>query len=146
MARRGKKREVDQSTIRAPYIERKIGPLPVLSQEGLELIEANADRILAETGMEFHDDPEILQIFAEAGCDVDGTRVRFAPGFCVNCGGVVQGAEELVGADVERARATVERVFETTRSVLARAKSEGITPVRAAEREAEARIESVRGH
>ncbi|WP_306044969.1 trimethylamine methyltransferase family protein [Nioella sp. MMSF_3534] len=82
MARRGKRREVDQSTIRAPYIDRKIGPLPVLSQEGLELIEANADRILAETGMEFHDDPEILQIFEEAGCDIDGTRVRFAPGFC----------------------------------------------------------------
>jgi trimethylamine--corrinoid protein Co-methyltransferase len=73
---------VDHSIIRTPYVDRKIGPLPVLSQEGLELIEANADRILAETGMEFHDDPEILQIFAEAGCDVDGTRVRFVPGFC----------------------------------------------------------------
>jgi trimethylamine--corrinoid protein Co-methyltransferase len=82
MARRGKKRGADQSTIRTPYIDRKIGPLPVLSQEGLDLIEANADRILAETGMEFHDDPEILTIFAEAGCDVDGTRVRFNPGFC----------------------------------------------------------------
>lgn len=82
MTRRGKRREGAEGPIRKPYIDRRIGPLPILSQEGLELIEANADRILAETGMEFHDDPEILQIFANAGCDVDGTRVRFAPGFC----------------------------------------------------------------
>ena len=34
----------------------------------------------------------------------------------------------------------MERVFDTTRSVLERARGEGITPVRAAEREAEARI------
>ena len=54
----------------------------MLSEEGLAQIEANADQILAETGMEFVDDPEILEMFAAAGCDVDGTRVRFAPGFC----------------------------------------------------------------
>ena len=54
----------------------------VLSEEGLELIESNADRILHETGMEFRDDPEILKIFADAGCDVSGERVRFAPDFC----------------------------------------------------------------
>ena len=67
---------------RSPYINRQISCLSVLSEEGLELIEANADRILTEIGMEFHDDPEILQIFASAGCDVDGLRVRFEPGFC----------------------------------------------------------------
>ncbi|MEX0310555.1 MAG: trimethylamine methyltransferase family protein [Tateyamaria sp.] len=54
----------------------------MLSESGLEQIEANADRILAETGMEFLDDPETLDIFANVGCDVSGTRVRFAPGFC----------------------------------------------------------------
>ncbi|WP_127115584.1 trimethylamine methyltransferase family protein [Shimia sediminis] len=67
---------------RSPFILRKLATYNVLSDEGLELIEANADRILAEVGMEFHDDLEILRIFAEAGCDVDGTRVRFAPGYC----------------------------------------------------------------
>lgn len=82
----------------------------------------------------------------EVGDLLDASGVLYAPDFCVNCGGVVQVAEELVGADVERARATVERVFETTRSVLARAKAEGITPVQAAEREAEARIATARGH
>ena len=67
---------------RSPFILRKLGTFSVLSQAGLEQIEDNADTILAETGMEFQDDPEILQIFADAGCDVDGTRVRFARGFC----------------------------------------------------------------
>ena len=85
MARR--KRHDNQASRRpimrqAPYIMRNIETMSVLSLEGLEIIEANADRILAETGMEFRDDPEVIAIFAEAGCDVDGERVRFEPGFC----------------------------------------------------------------
>ena len=84
MTRQRRKYQTKQrpKQVRKPYIDRKIGALPVLSEEGLELIEANADRILAEVGMEFRDDPEIIAIFAEAGCDIDGERVRFAPGFC----------------------------------------------------------------
>ncbi len=82
--RRGKRhgRSSIGTAPRAPWLDRRIGPLPILSEEGLEIIEDNADRILAETGMEFHDDPELLEIFAAAGCEVTGTRVRFAPGFC----------------------------------------------------------------
>jgi len=84
MTRQRRKHQTKQrpKQVRKPYIDRKIGALPVLSEEGLELIEANADRILAEVGMEFRDDPEIVAIFAEAGCDIDGERVRFASGFC----------------------------------------------------------------
>jgi trimethylamine---corrinoid protein Co-methyltransferase len=66
----------------APYIQRKIATYDILNEEGLCLIEENADRILAETGMEFVDDPEILEIFNRAGADVQGTRVRFDPGHC----------------------------------------------------------------
>jgi len=67
---------------RAPFILRKLATYNVLSEDGLSLIEANADKILAETGMEFRGDPEILDIFRNAGCEVDGALVRFAPGFC----------------------------------------------------------------
>lgn len=67
---------------RAPFISRHLDTYSVLSNEGLELIERNADTILKETGMEFHGDPEILGIFRDAGCDVKDTRVRFEPGFC----------------------------------------------------------------
>jgi len=84
VARRGKGRDRTRGrqAPHAPWLDRRIGPLPILSEEGLEVIEANAERILAETGMEFRDDPEVLEILAAAGCDVDGARVRFAPGFC----------------------------------------------------------------
>lgn len=67
---------------RAPFVSRQLACHNVLNDEGLELIEANADRILSETGMEFRDDPEVLEIFRNAGCDVVGERVRFTPGFC----------------------------------------------------------------
>ena len=80
--RRGKSARGQETEVRSPFILRKLNTLDVLSEEGLEQIEANADQILAETGMEFHDDPEILDIFADAGCDVAGTRVRFKPGYC----------------------------------------------------------------
>ncbi|WP_370212199.1 trimethylamine methyltransferase family protein [Roseovarius sp.] len=80
--RRGAHPQHTASEPRAPFILRKLSTFNVLSEAGLEQIEANADTILAETGMEFQGDPEILEIFGRAGCDVDGTRVRFAPGFC----------------------------------------------------------------
>ena len=67
---------------RRPFINRQLGTFSVLSEEGLELIEANAETILHETGMDFVGDPEILDIFRNAGCDVKGDRVRFERGFC----------------------------------------------------------------
>ena len=66
--------------------------------------------------------------------------IVYAPDFMVNCGGVIQVAEELVGGDLDRARERTERVYRTTQRVLERAAREGITPVAAAEREAEDRI------
>ena len=66
----------------APYIQRKIGCFDILSEEGLCLIENNADQILEEVGMEFRGDPEILAIFRAAGADVTGERVRCEPGMC----------------------------------------------------------------
>ncbi|GAB5471533.1 MAG: trimethylamine methyltransferase family protein [Rhodospirillales bacterium] len=66
----------------APFVRRKIGVFTLLDEAGLNLIEGNADRILDEIGMEFRDDPESLEIFRQAGCRVEGERVRFEPGFC----------------------------------------------------------------
>jgi valine dehydrogenase (NAD+) len=70
--------------------------------------------------------------------------VLYAPDFLVNCGGVIQVAEELQGADMDRAAARVAGVFATTQAVLARAVQEGVTPVIAAEREALDRISNGR--
>ena len=56
--------------IGAPFITRKIPLTEVLSLEGLQLIEANAEIILEEIGVEFRDDPEALRLWREAGADV----------------------------------------------------------------------------
>jgi trimethylamine---corrinoid protein Co-methyltransferase len=65
-----------------PYITRALPYYEVLTEEGLEIIEQNADTILAEVGIEFRDDPEALAIWKQAGADVAGERVRFPRGFC----------------------------------------------------------------
>src|SRR5215472_17539968 len=65
-----------------PYITRNIPYYEVLSSEGLELLEHNADTILEEIGIDFRDDPESLQLWKDAGADVQGERVRFPRGMC----------------------------------------------------------------
>src|SRR3569833_4775366 len=65
-----------------PYITRKIPYYEVLGEEGLTLLESNADTILQEIGIDFRDDPEALQLFRDAGADVQGERVRFPRGMC----------------------------------------------------------------
>lgn len=79
-AARTEKRRESQTAMGTPYISRGIPVTDFLSDEGAEIIEANADRILEEIGIEFHDDPETLDIWRQAGADVTGTRVRFPKG------------------------------------------------------------------
>ena len=67
---------------RVPFLTRTLAPLEVLSEEGLATIEENADRILEEVGVEFHDAPDALELFSEAGADVQGERVRFPRDLC----------------------------------------------------------------
>ena len=63
-----------------PFIRRSMAPFNVLTEEGLEQIEANADRVLEEIGIEFRDYPDALTMWKNAGADVDGERVRFPKG------------------------------------------------------------------
>ena len=65
-----------------PYITRNIPYYEVLDEEGLSLIESNADTLLEEIGIEFRGDPEALQIWKDAGAEVSGERVRFPRGLC----------------------------------------------------------------
>ena len=66
--------------VRAPYIHRGIPLTDVLGEEGLEIIEANADTILEEIGVEFTGDEEALALWRDAGAEVTGTRVRMPRG------------------------------------------------------------------
>ncbi|HET8727692.1 MAG TPA: trimethylamine methyltransferase family protein [Alphaproteobacteria bacterium] len=62
------------------HIERKLSVYEVLTEEGLQIIEHNADTVLEEIGIEFKDDPETLELWKGAGADVQGSRVRFPRG------------------------------------------------------------------
>jgi trimethylamine--corrinoid protein Co-methyltransferase len=86
--RRGGGREARQAARlhmvaeKIPFITRELTPIEVLSAEGVSLIEQNADTILERVGIEVHGAPDALELFAGAGADVDGERVRFPAGLC----------------------------------------------------------------
>jgi trimethylamine--corrinoid protein Co-methyltransferase len=67
---------------RVPFLTRTMTPFEVLSEEGLSLIEENADTILEQVGIDFRDAPDALALWKDAGADVDGERVRFPRGMC----------------------------------------------------------------
>ena len=73
----------EQSSVPAitPFITRKIPEYVLLDEEGLSLIEENADTILQEIGIEYHY-PPALKLFKQAGADVKDQRVRFPKGMC----------------------------------------------------------------
>ncbi len=63
-----------------PYITRKIPLTEMVSEEGLQTIERNAETLLEEVGVEFREFPRALDLFRSAGCDIKGERVRFPRG------------------------------------------------------------------
>ena len=78
----------------------------------------------------------------EVGAALAGRRVLYVPDYCVNAGGVIQVADELLGFDFERARAKAGEIFATTARVLATAAEKGVSPVTAAARLAERRMDT----
>ena len=66
----------------APFLTRSLKPYEVLDEEGLSLIEHNADTILEEVGVIFRGDPAALETMRLGGADVTGELVRFPRGMC----------------------------------------------------------------
>jgi len=64
------------------FVERRIPIYEVLDEEGLALIENNAETILAEIGIEFRGDAEALELWRRAGAELAGERVRMPKGLC----------------------------------------------------------------
>lgn len=77
---RGNRRVQCAKPVGVPYIVRNIPTYDILSEENLVRIEKTADRILAEVGIEFRDDPDALALWKKAGAKVDGLKVTFEPG------------------------------------------------------------------
>jgi trimethylamine---corrinoid protein Co-methyltransferase len=71
--------------LEVPFITRRIPTYDLLGVESLIRIEATAERIMSEIGIEFRDDPETVRLFGAAGGEVtdlsrDGWNIRFPPG------------------------------------------------------------------
>ena len=77
-ARRAERSAVSVET--AKYIERNIPNFEVLTEEALEIIERNAETVLAEIGVNFVDNPAALDRWREAGAEIEGERVRIPRG------------------------------------------------------------------
>ena len=78
-ARREARAQAAHSIV-VPYIKRQIPLTELLSEEGLATIEANADTLLQEIGIDFREDDEAIALWKESGADIDGERVRFPRG------------------------------------------------------------------
>lgn len=61
-------------------VRREIPPYVLVSDEGLELIEARTDELLRDIGVEFRGDRRAVELWRDAGAEVTGERVRFDPG------------------------------------------------------------------
>ncbi|WP_372614567.1 trimethylamine methyltransferase family protein [Aquicoccus sp.] len=77
-ARRAERGAVSFETAR--FITRNIPDYEVLGEEALDIIEANAETILEEVGVNFVDNPGALQRWRDAGADVRGERVHIPRG------------------------------------------------------------------
>ena len=77
-ARRSERTQLRIETAR--YIERNIPNFELLTAEAVEIIEANADKVLQEIGVSFPDNPAALRLWKEAGAAIDGDRVRIPVG------------------------------------------------------------------
>ena len=56
-----------RGAVSIPYITRAIPLTEVLSDEGLAIIERNADTLLQEVGVEFRDHPLSIELLRNAG-------------------------------------------------------------------------------
>ncbi|MGC9419042.1 MAG: trimethylamine methyltransferase family protein, partial [Rhodovulum sp.] len=88
-ARRTRRRRTgappDAPRIGVPFITRGMPPYDILDGEALARIEATAERIMAEIGIEFREDAETVRLFRAAGASVEDVaqdvwRLRFPPG------------------------------------------------------------------
>ncbi|MFF9511716.1 Leu/Phe/Val dehydrogenase [Streptomyces sp. NPDC014724] len=76
--------------------------------------------------------------------DLADRSILYAPDYVVNAGGVIQVADELHGFDFDRCKAKASKIFDTTLTIFARAKDDGIPPAAAADRIAEQRMAEAR--
>ena len=126
---------------------RLVGSLDEVLAAELDVLSPNAlgglvtEELAATTGVRVICGAANNQLASPAVADIlAGRGITYAPDFMVNCGGVIQIAQEYLHGTFEQGRVQAEGVLDTTRRVLERARTQGVTPVAAAEQEALERI------
>jgi len=79
----GAARRAERTAVRfeaEKFITRAIPNFEILNDEAIEIIEANADTVLEEIGVNFVDNPAALAVWRAAGADVQGERVHIPRG------------------------------------------------------------------
>src|SRR6056297_3359844 len=82
-ARRAERTAVSVET--AGYIQRNIPNFEILNDEALDIIETNAETVVAEIGVNFVNNPAALDRWREAGAEVTGERVRIPVAWRASC-------------------------------------------------------------
>ena len=83
----------------AVILRNRLGVYEPFSHDQIDRIEAHADRILDQIGVEFRGDEEALELFRTAGARVEGERVRFDPGLAAQLCSTAPKQFEMHGRD-----------------------------------------------
>lgn len=78
-SRRKRGHDREAAAAAPPYITRALPWYAMADEEALDRIETRAFALIERVGIEFRDDPKALEVWRNAGAEVDGTRVRAAP-------------------------------------------------------------------
>lgn len=79
--------------------KRRIPTYELLDEGQLNRLEAHADWILDNVGVDFRGDDEALDLFSSAGARVDGVNVRFEPGLAKNLCSTAPAQFDMHGRD-----------------------------------------------
>lgn len=96
--------------LEVPFITRRMRPYEIVDDAQLDQIEATSNRIMDEIGIEFRDDPEVVELFHERGVRVEKTaeqiwRLRFEPGQVLD---ILSTAPERFTQHARNAKNTIE--------------------------------------
>ncbi len=96
---RSAKRGVARQIAGPAVLRNRLAPYDPFPNEIIDAIEAHADLILAEVGVEFRGDEEARELFRAAGATVSGERVRFEPGLAAGLCSTAPATFEMYGRD-----------------------------------------------
>jgi trimethylamine---corrinoid protein Co-methyltransferase len=71
-----------RGALSVPFITRNVPVYDVLSEDGMATLEANAETLLWENGIEIRDYPRAIELLVKAGAEAKGERVHIPRGLC----------------------------------------------------------------